>query len=395
MEKILLTLFIVISILISCKKIIPQLPSDDEVLEGPLEGLSYEESQQFLRGDAVVGEVFTKETGLGSTFVATSCVSCHSGDGKGHPSNALTRFGQPDEFGNLFLDQGGPQLQNRALPGYLPEQIPAGATFTKLVPPSIVGLGYLDFVTDADIMAMSDPTDLDGDGISGEPNWMVIPTYLTQKQGAIVQNGKNICRFGKKAGAYDLMDQIVKAFNQDIGITTTYDPVDAYSHQEIDPEISNQKVLDLVGYIRMLKAPTPRNQEDAEVIKGKNIFTQLNCIGCHKATLQTGYSPIKSLSYKEFHPYTDLLLHDMGPDLDDQYTEGSAKTSEWRTPPLWGLGLAKSSQGGKYYLLHDGRAKTFESAILYHGGEASGAKALFLMLTSSDKEALYKFLESL
>lgn len=395
MEKILLTLFIVISILISCKKIIPQLPSDDEVLEGPLEGLSFEESQQFLRGDAVVGEVFTKETGLGSTFVATSCVSCHSGDGKGHPSNAITRFGQPDEFGNLFLDQGGPQLQNRALPGYLPETIPAGATSTKLTPPSIVGLGYLDFVTDADIVAMSDPLDLDSDGITGEPNWMVIPTYLTPRQDAVIQNGKNICRFGKKASAYSLMHQIVNALNQDIGITTTYDPIDAYSHQEIDPEISNQKVIDLEAYIRMLKAPTQRNQEDAEVVKGKNIFSQLNCIGCHKPTLQTGYSSIKSLSYKEFHPYTDLLLHDMGPDLDDHYTEGNAKTSEWRTPPLWGLGLAKSSQGGKYYLLHDGRANTFEQAILYHGGEASGAKALFLMLTTSDKEALYKFLESL
>jgi len=111
--------------------------------------------------------------------------------------------------------------------------------------------------------------------------------------------------------------------------------------------------------------------------------------------LKTGYSPVEALSYKEFHPYTDLLLHDMGSNLDDGYTEGSALTNEWRTPPLWGLGLSHNSQGGQFYLMHDGRAGNFEEAILLHGGEAENSKVKFQQLSENDKNALLKFLESL
>jgi CxxC motif-containing protein (DUF1111 family) len=387
--------FVSICVLISCKKILPQAPDESEFLDGTIEGLSHEENQQFLRGDLAFTEVFTKETGLGSTFVSTSCISCHAGDGKGHPSTTLIRFGQPDEFGNIFLNQGGPQLQNKALPGFSPEQIPSGATFSKFTPPANTGLGFLDFVSDADIIAMSDPNDSDGDGISGVPNWVTIPSYVTLRSGSISQGGKYICRFGKKASAYDLLNQSVNAYNQDMGITSTYNPIDVYSHQEIDPEVSNQKLVDLVFYLRTLKAPIPRNQDDSEVQKGKNIFSNLNCIACHKPTLTTSSATIQALSYKEFHPYTDLLLHDMGSDLDDGYTEGSAKTYEWRTAPLWGLGLSKNAQGGSYFLMHDGRAKSIDEAILLHGGEAVGSKNLYKLLSSSDKSALLKFLESL
>ena len=122
----------------------------------------------------------------------------------------------------------------------------------------------------------------------------------------------------------------------------------------------------------------------------RNTKTQI-----HKQTLQTGFSNIAQLSNKTFHPYTDLLLHDMGPGLDDGYTEGTAKTSEWRTPPLWGLGLSPNSQGGQYFLLHDGRAKTIEEVIQLHGGEATQSKTKFNQLTAADKNALLKFLESL
>ncbi len=384
-----------ISILISCKKIFPAAALEEDVLDGTIEGLSEMENQQFLRGDVAFNEVFTRETGLGSTFVSTSCISCHAGDGKGHPSTTLTRFGQADEFGNTFLDQGGPQLQNRALPGFSPEQIPSGATSSKFTPPANTGLGFLDYVSDATILAMSDPNDVDGDGISGVPNWINIPAYITVRPDAISQNGKHICRFGKKAGAYDLLNQTANAYNQDMGITSTYNPIDVYSHQEIDPEISNQKMLDVVFYLRTLKAPVQRNKTDSEVIKGREIFSQINCAGCHKPTLMTGYSPISGLSNKEFHPFTDMLLHDMGSALDDKYTEGSAKTYEWRTPPLWGLGLSKDAQGGSYFLMHDGRAKSIEEAILLHGGESSGSKSLYQALSSGDKDALLKFLESL
>lgn len=141
----------------SCETNYTEIPADDTVLDGNIEGLSHEELARFLRGDEAFAQIFTRETGLGPTFVASSCIGCHAGDGKGHPSTALIRFGQIDETGNLFLNQGGPQLQNRSLPGYLPEQIPFGATFTKFTAPAITGLGFLEALTDADILAMADP----------------------------------------------------------------------------------------------------------------------------------------------------------------------------------------------------------------------------------------------
>jgi len=147
--------------------------------------------------------------------------------------------------------------------------------------------------------------------------------------------------------------------------------------------------------LKTLKAPIARNQDHPEVMEGRRIFDELQCAACHKPTLKTGFSPIEPLSFKEFHPYTDLLLHDMGPNLDDGYTEGFALTSEWRTPPLWGLGLSRNSQGGDYFLLHDGRARSIEEAIIFHGGEAEMAKKKFRQLTDSDKKYLIKFLESL
>lgn len=382
-------------VLLSCKKIFPEAPSELEVLDGPLEGLSPEESKIFLRGEVAFKEVFTEATGLGSTFVSNSCIACHAGDGKGHPSTTLVRFGQPDENGNLFLNQGGPQLQNRALPGFTPESIPAGATFAKFMPPANTGLGFLDFVTDADILAMADPNDADGDGISGIPNWITLPAYVQLRPGTIEQSGKYICRFGKKAAAYDLHHQTVNAYNQDMGIASAYFPTDVYSGLNIEPEISEQKVQDVVFYLRALKAPGQRDATNEEVIKGKQIFNQLNCVACHRSELKTGPSHIKALAYKTFYPYTDLLLHDMGSELDDHYTEGSAKTSEWRTPPLWGLGLSKNSQGGMYFLLHDGRAQSIDAAIQYHGGEAATSRAQYKALSEADKKALIRFLESL
>lgn len=388
-------LLTIVSIAISCKKLIPGAPDEMEVLDGPIEGLSSSENARFMAGDVAFTEVFTKATGLGPSFVSTSCISCHAGDGKGHPFTTLTRFGQTDESGNQFLDFGGPQLQNKALPGFSPEVLPAGATFSRFTPPANTGLGFLDYVSDATLLAYADPNDANGDGISGVPNWVAIPGYVTPRPGAEVQNGKHICRFGKKAGAYDLLHQTVNAYNQDMGITTTYDPFDPYTGHESDPEITNQKVQDVVFYLRTLKAPIQRNADDPELQQGKAIFGQINCSGCHIPTMQTGYSPISALSHKQFHPYTDLLLHDMGPGLDDGYTEGSAKTFEWRTPPLWGLGLSKNSQGGSWFLLHDGRAHSIEEAILLHGGEAANSRQLYQNLSQKDKQALIRFLESL
>jgi CxxC motif-containing protein (DUF1111 family) len=394
--KYILTFSFVLSaiLLSSCESSYVNVPAADELLDGPLDGLSTEESMRFLKGDAAFGEVFTRETGLGSTFVSTSCISCHAGDGKGHPFTTLTRFGQADENGNTFLHLGGPQLQNRALPGFLPEQIPFGATSSKFTPPANTGLGFLQYITDADILAMADPTDANGDGISGVPNWVSMPDYINAEH-AIEQSGKYIGRFGKKAAAFNLLHQTVNAYNQDIGITSSYNPIDAYTNEEIDPEIATSTVNDVVFYLKTLKAPIQRNQNDATVIQGKNVFNQINCVGCHKSELSTGYSPISALSFKKFAPYTDLLLHDMGPGLDDGYTEGIAKKYEWRTPPLWGLGLSEIAQGGEYFLMHDGRAKSIEEAISMHGGEATNSKTAFNNLSQGEKNALIKFLKSL
>ena len=374
----------------------PSTPKEEDLLDGPLEGLTAEEAHQFLLGDVAFNdEVFTAQNGLGPIFVANSCGSCHAGDGKGHPFTSLTRFGQTDSSGNKYLVNGGPQLQNRAIPGYVPETIPNGASFSKVLPPANTGLGFLDAVSDADLLAMADPNDTDGDGISGMPNWIALPTYCQIRKNTISQGGKYIGRFGKKGAAYDLLQQTANAYNQDMGVTSTYEPYDTYSKLEVDPEVSNTTVNNVVFYLKTLKAPMQRNTNDAEVQAGKNLFVSTGCDKCHKPELKTAESSVAGLSNKTFYPYTDLLLHDMGSSLDDNYTEGSAKTSEWKTPALWGLGLSKNSQGGTYYLMHDGRANSIEAAISLHGGEGQKSNTNFQNLSQTDKQKLIKFLESL
>ncbi len=380
----------------SCEDILTQEPEMEDILDGPIDGLSSSESLEFLEGDVAFNEeVFTAETGLGPLFVATSCVSCHAGDGKGHPFTTLTRFGQSDASGNQFMHLGAPQLQNRALPGYLPEQIPNGASSAKFMPPANTGLGFLAALTDAQILAVADPFDSNNDGISGVPNYITPPSFFSPKWFHQENNGKYIGRFGKKAAAIDLLHQTVNAYNQDMGITSSFSPIDTYTGLEIDPEVTNQTVNSVVFYLRTLKAPPRRNQNNPEVQAGEALFSNLKCAECHKPQWTTPNSDIAGLANKTFYPYTDLLLHDMGSGLDDGYTEGQAQTSEWRTPPLWGIGLAKKSQGGQYFLLHDGRARSIEQAILMHGGEALNSKNSYQQLTTGEKQKLVKFIESL
>ena len=248
---VLVAMISVVYFLASCEKLVPSGLEDDEILDGTVDGLTHAQTLRFLKGDAAFNtEIFTSATGLGPTFVATSCGSCHAGDGKGHPFTTLTRFGQTDSTGNTFMQYGGPQLQNRALPGYEPEQIPDGATFAKFSPPANTGLGFLELVSDADILAMADPDDADKDGISGVPNWKILPSYLPVFTNAISQRGKYIHRFGKKAAAYTLLQQTVNAYNQDIGITSVFEPNDVFSGLETDPEITTQTINDVVFYLQ-------------------------------------------------------------------------------------------------------------------------------------------------
>ena len=382
--------------LVSCEQIIPEAPAENELLDGPTEGLSHAEQRQFLDGDiAFNDEVFSSKTGLGPLFVATSCGSCHAGDGKGHPFTTLTRFGQTSPNTPPDLSIGGPQLQNRAIPGHQPEGLPNGVPFMKFTPPAVTGLGFLAALTDAQILQNVDSLDEDGDGISGKPNYIDPPDYFEQKWFHQPVNGRIIGRFGKKAAAIDLLQQTVGAYNQDMGITSTFEPTDPATQLTIDPEVSDQTIRDVVFYLRTLKAPIPRSEERNPVIRGKIVFNEIQCGSCHTSEWTTPVSDVAALSNKTFYPYTDLLLHDMGPGLDDGATEGSAETYEWRTAPLWGLGLAPNSQGGSFFLMHDGRARSIEEAIMLHGGEAESSKNQFIALSETDKEAIIKFLQSL
>ncbi len=163
----------------------------------------------------------------------------------------------------------------------------------------------------------------------------------------------------------------------------------------VDPEVSDKTIADVVFYLRTLKTPIQRDAENSIIKQGQTIFSQISCNKCHVPELKTSSSSISPLSNKKFYPYTDLLLHDMGASLDDNYTEGTAKTYEWRTPALWGLGLSPKSQGGQYFLMHDGRAKSIEEAIQLHGGEAATSRTNYTQLPVQEKEAIIKFLKSL
>ncbi len=394
-------------IIVGCEKFLPPEPSESDVLDGPMEGLSPEQLAIFNRGDEAFGEVFTPATGLGPYYVAASCATCHAGDGKGHPFNNLTRFGKFDT-GNAFnqmLNQGGPQLQNRAIVGFVPEVIPSTATgVTELTAPSVTGLGLLEAVSDADLLAMADPNDSNGDGISGRVNWVSPPSFFSPFPFQIPDSsGRYIGRFGKKGAALNLLHQTVGAYKQDMGVTSDFDMEDpinyAVSSQIIDnvpdPEVPASRVQDLVFYLRTLKAPIQRDESNSDVIAGKQLFIDVQCESCHKQSLTSTTTDIATLSNIQFSPYTDLLLHDMGTGLDDGYTEGSASSSEWKTPALWGIGLTKDAQGGNYFLMHDGRARSIEEAILLHGGEAENSKNMYVALTQSEKEQIIQFLESL
>jgi CxxC motif-containing protein (DUF1111 family) len=396
------TLTISILSVTSCKKLVPDMINPENSVCGPI-SLSSAQTILFSAGNDQFFATRTTATGLGPYFVSTGCGGCHSSDNRGHPFTILTRYGQTDSTGNKFLAEGGPQLGTFCLPGYTPEQIPAGATSTRLIAPMTAGVGFLEAVPDSEIIAMADANVNNPDGVRGHPNYNTIPAYVTPLYGAIPRpDGKYICRFGRKGAVYNLFQQVAMAYNHDMGITSSYLPQNPYNYLDqttppiaSTPEIDNTTFYSVVFYVTALQTPNQRNADDPTVMAGQNLFVQIGCETCHKETLTTGYSAIDGLAYQTFHPFTDLLVHDMGPGLDDGYTEGDAKTSEWRTTPLWGLGLAPSVQGGNVYLMHDGRAHSIQQAIQMHGGEAAVAAGRFNKLSGQDQAAVVKFLQSL
>lgn len=391
--------------MMACRKMLPPAPEPEEVLAEPLPDLTPTQENMHLLGDAEFARVFGQEEGLGPIFVQASCESCHAGDGKGNPLNNLTRFGKYDDNGlwDPMLSQGGPQLQNRCISGFYPESLPEGCGSSQFLAPSASGLGYLEAVEDAMILALADSADANGDGVSGRVHWVAAPSFFMAKPSSISSNGLYIGRFGRKAMALDLLHQTVGAYKQDMGITSPFDMQDPVNYSisgnvsdnVADPEVSSATVQNVAFYLRTLKAPPRRNATDPDVLAGETLFTQIGCASCHIPTLVTGPSEIAALNHAAFHPYTDLLLHDMGWELNDNYTEGSALVTEWRTTPLWGLGLQKNSQGGQMFLMHDGRAKTYDHAIQLHGGEGASSRAAYNALNETEKQKLVKFLESL
>lgn len=401
----------------ACDSVLPGAPEDNELLDAPLTGLTPTQIAIHLQGDETFGRRFGTVDGVGPIFVATSCDQCHVGEGKGNPLFNITRFGRYD--GGSFdpmRSSGGPQLQNRAIPGHEPERVPAEANgVSAFMPPSVTGLGFLEAVDDTTLLRLADPDDRDGDGVSGRVQLLDADDFVSDLVSleAVVQgsaptrgrimDGKVIGRFGRKASTVNLLHQTVTALSEDMGLTSDLIPHDLLNVQTgnlgrddvPDPEVASSTVDALVFYLKTLREPLRRNEDDPDVQAGEVLFSEIGCAACHTPTLRTGRSEIEALDRVTFHPYTDMLLHDLGPGLDEGYTEGRATSAEWRTTPLWGLGLSAAFQGGQAFFLHDGRARTIREAIDYHGGEASGSRARFKELSPVQQQRLLAFLESL
>ena len=263
------------------------------------------------------------------------------------------------------------------------------------VAPAVFGLGLLENIPEDILLAQADPDDRDGDGISGRPNhvWNA------------VKQTKTIGRFGWKANQPTLMQQNASAFNGDMGLTTTLFPdpsctsAQATCNHETQygeqPEVRDKDLETLTTYVRLLGVPARRHVESKQTQQGERLFYQAQCNACHSPRQTTGTaSEHLEFNQQVIHPYTDLLLHDLGEELADNRPDYEATGQEWRTAPLWGIGLVKVVNKHTFYL-HDGRGRNLTEAILWHGGEASQAKESFRNFSPNDREALVSFLESL
>lgn len=353
-------------------------------LGGPLRGLSDDEREQFDRGKALFGRTFVPGDGLGPLFNATSCAECHESPVQGgvgdeielHISKSL-----PDGSCDPLLELGGPVLQGESSPlleahGITGETVPIALVPAHRTSPHVFGFGLLDAIPDAELRALADPDDADGDGVSGRL--------------AVLADG-TIGRFGRKAAVSSLENFTEIALLQEQGITSPAFPDELLPNGQalpagVDPvevpELNGADTEAVFAYVRFLAPPAPQRPEG-----NAYIFVSLGCAKCHVLTLKTKESEIDALNSKNVAAYTDLLLHDMGPELAD-ICMGAATAREFRTAPLIGLHLSEQ-------FLHDGRAKSIEAAILAHGGEANVARTAFTALVPEDKRALLKFLGGL
>jgi len=377
--------------------------------------------------------------GLGPLFNARSCSGCHFKDGRSRPPvpgeplrSMLLRVSIPGRgpHGAPLPDPiYGDQIQGHANPGvpaegdvvvsyapvrgvfadgqpyeltkpeYRVERPGYGEPSRSLlmsprVAPALIGLGLLEAIPEQVLRAREDPDDQDQDGISGRANWVW----------DIQRGAEGFGRFGWKAEQPTVEQQSASAFFADLGVTSTLFPDEGCTLAELrckeqpnggSPEVSAELLRDVVLYAHVLGVPARRNTGDALVRDGRALFEQAGCTGCHVPTIRTGGSrDIPELADQEIHPYTDLLLHDLGDGLSDQRPTFGADGREWRTAPLWGLGLVQTVNEHTR-LLHDGRARDASEAILWHDGEARKSRDAFVRMSRAERQALLAFLDSL
>jgi CxxC motif-containing protein (DUF1111 family) len=389
---------------VGCDALLTAAPDPADVLDGPVDGLTSAELAAFALGDAQFERRFSPAAGLGPIFNNVSCAGCHSGDGRGRAEpeafNIVMRVNLAEQGGGYDFDS--PEIQRRALPGAEPEQVPVGVPISRRLPPPVFGLGLIEAIPEAAILAHADAADADGDGISGRPHWVTpAPWVPTTEPGAGA--GPRLGRFTRTARVSTIFEQVTDAYHKDMGITSEFlafenvnrmasTPTLAFDRAP-DPEVTAEAIQQVVFYVRTLAPPapgelTPRRRE------GEALFGSIGCAACHVPELRTGAHRVAALSNRPVALYSDLLLHDMGEELSDGVPEGDASAREWRTAPLWGLRVMRDFLDGDAFLMHDGRARSVEEAILLHGGEASASRAAFAALDAAGRAALLDFVES-
>ncbi len=438
---------------------------DSHAFSHPAGNLPFEQQLEFRVGLGIFKKIWvsspsstTANDGLGPLYNARACQRCHLKGGRGHPpsgnwpqDNAVSMFLRlsipPQNAADAALLASGrlgvipeptygTQLQDTAVrglqaegrmqisyreltlvlvdgervslrqPSYNISDLGFGplhpqTLLSPRVTPPMIGLGLLEQIPAAAILAAEDPEDRDGDGISGRANrvWNA------------ASGQPELGRFGWKAGSPTLNQQNLGAFNGDIGIATLEIPRPQGDCTERQPaclqmpdgnsdlhdgvEAGREMTRALLFYSRHIALPARPDAGDPEVLAGKRLFYRSGCERCHRASFTTGDNPaLPQLSKQRIWPYSDLLLHDMGPGLADQRPEFAADGAEWRTPPLWGIGLTKTVSGHSYFL-HDGRARSLLEAILWHGGEAEASKQAVIAMPKAERDQLIRFLESL
>lgn len=433
--------------------------SKEMAFEQEAPNLSWGLSAAFDRGDGVFERAFTPSIasnwrndadGLGPVFNHVSCESCHQADGRAQPpasedemiEGGFVRVSIPGTgpYGEPLSPPGyGAQISDRAIAGVKPEAkvrvrwheqlgqfpdgelyslrqpeflisdlaygpLPDNATYEMRMAPPVFGLGLLEAIPEATILAWADPDDKDGDGISGRPNYVW----------DLERGGKIMGRFSWKANAFDIRQQSAIAAYHDMGINNELffyrhdeqnqrhkarqncEPEQQDCLQALDSyelELRPDQLRDITTYLQLLGVVYRRNMDQPKVQEGEQLFHAAGCASCHKSEVMTGEHEISRLENQLIRPYSDLLLHDMGPGLSGR-RDFDATQQEWRTAPLWGIGVTQTVNGHTQFL-HDGRARNIQEAILWHGGEAEAAKQAYMNLPKPKRDAMLEFINNL